>query len=123
MYTAVVIPPKEQVLIMTILGHIGVKPPVGWDVLFHHMTVNMGAAKDKQKLGRMFNLALTHVAIDDKVMAFKVKSSISSVNETKHITFAVNRKNGGKPVDSNKLTDWKPLLATVGCLGEFKEVK
>lgn len=122
MYTAIVITPIERVQAVKMLGYLGIIPPDGWEFLFHHMTVNMGAAKDKQKLGRMFNLALTHVAIDDKVMAFKVTSSVDSVNETKHVTFAVNRANGGKPVDSNKLTNWVPLMATVGCLGEYKEV-
>ena len=42
------------------------------------------------------------------IVAVGVSSPIPSKNEIKHITLAVNRKNGGKPFLSNKLKQWSP---------------
>lgn len=124
MYTAVVISKKEQKAALSLLSRIGITPPEGWELVFHHMTVNMGKAKRsmQEKLGLMSSVVLTHVAQDEKVMAFKVRSPTESDNPTKHVTFAVNRSNGGKPYQSNSLNDWMPLQVSVGCVGVIEEI-
>ena len=52
-------------------------------------------------------------AEDDLVMAVGVVSPVPSKNDIKHITLAVNRKEGGKPFFSNKLKDWNSVAPLV----------
>jgi hypothetical protein len=91
--------------------------PEGWEIVAHHMTINMGELhqEDKDKIGMIVDLNVEDFAMDDKVIAVGV-SGFESQNAKPHITLAVNRTAGGKPMMSNKLTDWtkirRPLLIT-----------
>ena len=86
--------------------------PENWEVVAHHMTINMGSP-DKGPVeglvGQEAPLTVSTQAQDDLVMAVGVESPIPSSNEIKHITVAVNREAGGKPFFSNRLTDWQPV--------------
>lgn len=68
-------------------------------------------------LGEQFCVAITGVGISDKAIAFRVKKcGIVALckNVTPHITIATF--NGGKPVDSNKITNWQyiePIIIDV----------
>ena len=55
---------------------------------------------------KMFRVFAYEYGISDKAFAVKLETNIPCANETKHITIMVNTDNGGKPVDSNKITDW-----------------
>jgi hypothetical protein len=104
-YTAVVLNQADRV---NLLGHFQV--PQGWEALAHHMTINMGAADQgpaAQLLGQDATLQVVAQAQDEFVMAVKVESLVPSKNATKHITVAVNRAGGGKPVMSNQLANWQ----------------
>jgi hypothetical protein len=91
--------------------------PEGWEVIAHHMTINMGTPdkgpvqsnNEKVNVGETGAMEVETFAQDDLVMAVGVKSNIESSNERKHITLAVNRAEGGKPYLSNKLTEWFPV--------------
>lgn len=85
--------------------------PEGWEKIAHHVTLNMGASKNPEVVGKSFTVQAVAVAQDDKVMAVKVQmpSGLVTANATPHITLAVNRAGGGKPVMSNKLNDWKSI--------------
>jgi hypothetical protein len=86
--------------------------PENWEVVAHHMTINMGSP-DKGPVeglvGQEAPLTVNTQAQDDLVLAVGVESPIPSNNEIKHITVAVNREAGGKPFFSNKLTDWQSI--------------
>ena len=116
MYTAVILDEKSrsQLLAQLII-------PEGWEIIADHVTINMGAAKNVQ-LGSCVDLIVKSYALDDRVMAVAVDGDIPSDNEIKHITIAVNRRNGGKPVHSNKLTNWIaiPELIVSGAVQEVK---
>lgn len=59
-------------------------------------------------------IAVTHIGVSDKAMAFKVTSSTIAnycMNEVPHITICTF--NGGKPVDSNNITEWKDIKPIV----------
>jgi hypothetical protein len=76
------------------------------------MTINMGNADDGPAAGRVgeeVTLKVVGVASNERVMAAKVETDVPSKNETKHVTLAVNRMVGAKPVESNKLSDWKEV--------------
>lgn len=108
-YTAVVL---DQASIDKLLGVF--QPPEGWEVICHHMTINMGPA-DKgpaaDMVGQTVSLTLESAAIDYElgVMAAGVTTDVPSKNDVKHITIAVNRAAGAKPFFSNKLTEWIPM--------------
>lgn len=87
------------------------KVPDGWEVVAHHMTINMGTP-DKGPAESLIDqeapLTVVSLAKDELVMAVGVDSPVPSNNQIKHITVAVNRADGGKPFLSNKLTNWQP---------------
>jgi hypothetical protein len=81
----------------------------GFQFLAHHMTINLGDSSNgpaKDLVGKEFKIIFTDIAQNDKVIAAKVICDCPSVNEIKHVTIAVNRENGGKPFQSNLLTNW-----------------
>jgi tRNA nucleotidyltransferase/poly(A) polymerase len=105
-YSGVVLNEKSRELLKTYIPH-----PEGWEFITHHMTINMGPLKEEYKplLGQSFDLLVTHIGQTDKVIAVKVESEIKTQNKTPHITIAVNRVEGGKPVMSNDITEWVPI--------------
>lgn len=107
MYTALVLDADSQTYLMeaeSIYGFI----PKGWEVIAHHMTINMGPAMDMVKdiLGSQGYMKVIKWGISDKALAVQVESGVPSNNAIKHITIAVNRANGGKPFHSNQITEW-----------------
>jgi hypothetical protein len=83
--------------------------PNDWVIYAHHMTINLGNLKYKQLKSKIVKLIATEIASNNKVIAVKVVTDVPSKNQIKHITIAVNKSNGGKPVMSNMLTNWKPI--------------
>jgi hypothetical protein len=73
-------------------------------------------------LGLPVRLSVNEFAIDDKVMAVGV-SGFETHNAKAHITMAVNRANGGKPMMSNKLINWQPLKRPIFVTGKVTEVE
>jgi hypothetical protein len=120
MYTALVLDDASRTLL---LQHVAV--PDGWQKVAHHMTVNMGEATQgpaNHLVGKVFTLRADYIASDDRVIAVAVETKVPSKNEKKHITVAVNRDGGGKPVHSNQLTEWKKLPQTIELKGTVKVV-
>ena len=104
-YTGVVLDEPSRT---ALLAAVQDKIPQGWDVVAHHMTVNMGAPQGVTS-GAEFDLTAVAFGIDDKVAAVQVETDAPSNNSLKHITVAVNRAGGGKPFMSNKLQKWDPI--------------
>lgn len=97
--------------------------PKDWEILAHHMTINMGELNPEfeRYLSMPVKLEAIDFAMDDKVAAIGVKG-FHSQNAKPHITLAVNRNNGGKPVMSNKLTDWELLKRPYSISGKVEEI-
>ena len=99
--------------------------PPDWELICHHMTINIGTADKgpaQEYLGQEVDLCVKSVAVDDKVLAVGVETEVPSVNSKKHITIAVNRKEGGKPFMANKLVVWKPVPKEIHLSGVVEEV-
>ena len=66
------------------------------------------------RIGEKYEIVINGIGISDKAAAFRVAEySVVCVNTTPHITIATY--NGGKPVDSNNITEWKdiePIIVT-----------
>lgn len=127
MYTALVLSEKSHKYLVSKLHKL---IPEGWEIVAHHMTVNMGSissgpcAKDtKLLLNSLQSCVVSSWSMDERVLAVGVESTLPSNNTVKHITVAVNRAGGGKPFHSNELKDWKPIEEPFGLFGHLKEVK
>jgi hypothetical protein len=106
-YTAVMLDEKTREVLKQEFGHL---VPDGWEWIAHHMTITLGELPEiskKMMLGEQVNLAVESLGFNDKVIAIGVDGYYSK-NKKPHITLAVNRANGGKPVMSNQIEDWKP---------------
>jgi len=120
-YSAMVLDDKSRASLLKVFTPM---IPEGWEVIAHHMTINMGLIDEKYKdlLGKDVKLNVISYAIDDLVMAVGVQG-VPTTNKIPHITIAVNRKDGGKPFMSNKLTDWKSLGFPLKLTGKIEELK
>jgi hypothetical protein len=79
-----------------------------WEVIAHHMTINFGKGLSdelKGDLGKTVNLKVTKIGVSDVAIAVGVEGYHSD-NAKPHVTIAVNRGKGGKPVMSNDIVYW-----------------
>ncbi len=97
--------------------------PDDWEIVAHHMTINLGELDPEYEkyIGMTVRLTVNDFAMDDKVAAVGV-SGFDSKNAKPHITLAVNKKDGGKSVMSNYLTDWKRIERPFLITGKVMEV-
>lgn len=97
--------------------------PGGWDIYAHHMTIRFGGGLPehmKDDLGKTVSLTATHIGVSDVAIAVKV-TGYESMNDIPHVTVAVNRVAGGKPVMSNDITDWVELSEQLPLVGTVAE--
>lgn len=119
LYSAVVLDEKSKNELLAKF-----KIPEDWKTFAHHMTIvfGKGLPEDKKSdLGRPVELTVEALGVSDKAMAVKV-SGYPSKNKIPHITIAVNVNEGGKPVMSNQITNWKPVQK-FNITGTVTEVK
>ena len=122
MYWALTLSYETKSRIMRLLENAGVRIPDGWEEYCDHITV----AHQKNVTTEMWNkisnilkhfeshsieFTITSIAIGENVIAVGVDAG--SLNEHPHITIACAP--GHAPVESNQLTEWKPVL----CLEKF----
>lgn len=64
----------------------------------------------ESQVGEQITIKLTALGMSEKAFAFKVALPIFGIcaNKTPHITIATYR--GGKPVDSNSITEWETII-------------
>jgi hypothetical protein len=102
---------------------------VGWEVIAHHCTVNMGGLDPdlKQNLGFRYELEIDGVGINERVIAVRVSklSQVGQISKNKipHITVAVNREANAKPVESNNIRKWEEFPANFSLFGTLTEVR
>jgi len=97
----------------------------GWDVIAHHMTVNFGKGLPenlKDDLGNTVQLKVTKIGISDMAIAVGVEGYHSD-NAKPHITIAVNKAKGGKPVMSNDIQIWERWEGGPNLSGKVTEQK
>lgn len=120
-YSAVVLDDKSRNKLINYFKPI---IPDDYEIIAHHMTINLGEIDPEFEkfLGFTVDLNVREIAFDDKVIAVSV-DGFPSKNKKPHITIAVNRKRGGKPYMSNKLTNWKPITFGLSLKGKVTEVE
>ena len=98
--------------------------PEGWKLFAHHMTIAFGNIKGDDvkefidnNLGQEAELTAVAVGMSDEAMAVRIESNVPSDNKIPHITVAVPE--GGKPVKSNFITNWKKLDTPIKLKGKI----
>lgn len=118
LYSAVVLDEKSKSLLLQNFRSI---IPEDWKIYVHHMTIAFGkGVQDKSELGKTVTLRVTKLGISDMAIAVGVEG-YPSKNAIPHITLAIN-PNGGKPVMSNDITNWKDITP-IKIQGTVTEVK
>ena len=119
-YSAVVLDEQSR---SKLLEHFSSNIPEGWENVAHHMTINMGEISPEYEryLGMTVTLRVTNIGFSDMAIAVGVEG-FSTTNKIPHITVAVNRKEGGKPFMSNKITNWQPVQFSLDLKGKVEEV-
>lgn len=104
-YTALVLDKESHKALVSAVEDL---VPDNWELIAHHMTINMGPAVDRDIVGEMGEMVVKKLGVDHNlgVIAVGVDSDVFSMNKIKHITVAVNREVGAKPYLSNKIEDW-----------------
>lgn len=107
LYSSVKLTDQSRTELIQKLQHL---IPSNWEIIADHMTINLGPIKKEfeEYLGKEVKLTAVKVGISDKAIAVEVKG-MSTVNQIPHITVAVNKEEGGKPVMSNRITDWQDI--------------
>lgn len=120
-YSAVVLDDKSHDLLVRTFQDV---IPEDYKIYCHHMTINLGEIKPEYEkyLGATVQLKVKSVGIGDKVIAVGVEG-FPTVNKIPHITVAVDVNNGGKPVMSNNITNWKPIQFGFELSGKVTEVQ
>jgi hypothetical protein len=120
-YSAVVLDNKSKQMLLKKFESI---IPENYEIIAHHMTINLGELEPEFKkfLNLPVRLTVNDFAYDDKAIAVGV-SGFYSKNAKPHITLAVNRQNGGKPQMSNNLTNWTKLKRPIYVTGKITEIE
>ena len=94
----------------------GIDIPDDWRKYTSHMTIiynnkseiaQAWAKATAPRVGEDVLLKATHVGVSDKAIAIRVNGEMSA-NAIPHITIACSPT--GKPVDSNKITNWREMV-------------
>jgi hypothetical protein len=119
-YSAVVLDKKSRSRLLEYMSHY---IPNHFEVIAHHMTINMGELKPemKDRIGEQVTLKVVSVGISDMALAVGVEG-FPSKNAIPHVTVAINRKEGAKPFMSNKITNWQPVQFALDLTGVVTEV-
>jgi hypothetical protein len=125
MYSAIVLDQtSHDKLIKWLHENFSIVSRETWEVIAHHMTIKMGELPSYlvADLNTEQTIEVTGYGSSDKVIAVRVAGYYTS-NKVPHVTLAVNRKGGGKPVMSNDIKNWQPMLKPFKLKGIVKELK
>ncbi len=104
MFTAIVLNPESNDRCVSQAEDMGLLG-LGWTVRCHHVTLCMGPAKDKNKLGSGRKVTVTHYGqIMGRIAAFRVEGAADSENKVPHVTIA--HAKDAKPRESNDILLW-----------------
>lgn len=95
------------------------------EIIAHHMTIKMGGLEGTQhygRLGQKETVDAVSVGTNENNSVVAVMVNGISDNKIPHVTIAVDRNKGAKPVDSNKITNWTPLNTPIKLSGVVLEI-
>ena len=132
-YLGIFICPLTQKRNLLALKENNVIIPEGWKMFNHHMTLafnngsetaNMIYDTYKHYFGESIDIFVDGIGISDDAIALRVQYWANPImNKIPHITIATPPN--GKPVNSNKITEWFDIepYRIRGKIGEFLKTK
>lgn len=99
--------------------------PENFEIIAHHMTIKLGGltgTEHESRLNATEKIFATHVGVSDNKNVVAVKVTGKSDNKIPHITIAINRDAGAKPVESNYITNWQILQRPISLVGVVAEI-
>lgn len=99
-----------------------------WKRYCHHMTIAFNNGSELSKhlynrykdyFGTEVKITATHIGISDEAIAVKVFFKGDTANKIAHVTLATPQ--GGKPVKSNYIENWRRLKTPIDLTGTIEE--
>lgn len=99
-----------------------------WKRYCHHMTIAFNNGSELSKhlynsykdyFGTEVKITATHIGISDEAIAVKVYFKGNTANKIAHVTLATPQ--GGKPVKSNYIENWRRLKTPIDLTGTIEE--
>lgn len=120
-YSAVVLDEKSRTRLIERFKSL---IPEGWEIIADHQTINLGEIEPEYQryLGLPVRLSVDEIAGNDMVIAVGV-SGFDSKTSKPHITLAVNRQEGGRPMMAKTLDNWEKLKRPLLVTGKVTEVE
>lgn len=105
-YSAIVLDEESRNKVLALFGN---EIPQGWEVIAHHVTINLGPLKEEfgYNTGNKVEVDIKDLGVSDQAIALRVNAN--TMNKNAHITLAIDRKGGAQPKDSNKIETWYPV--------------
>lgn len=124
LYSAIILTKESQEKLARLFSEF---IPKDWEVFAHHMTFAFKQPLPdelKNKENEEVSIEVNGFGKTDKVMAVRVSGEYTqyTVNETPHITLAVNKNDGGTPAMSNDIEKWDDIEPPIELYGVIKEV-
>lgn len=99
------------------------KIPDGWHIIAHHMTIDPFKSLPEEETEKQVKLKVTDFGKSDKSIAVKVSGYEGKTNNKfPHVTLAIDKAGGGKPKDSNEITDWQQVNDDIYITGTIKNL-
>ena len=121
LYSAVVLNDVSRVKLINVITI-----PEGWEILCHHCTYCFGSVPPEFRsgVGKLVMLEADAYGVDpdNKAIAVRITNFSRLIPGQSHVTVAIDEQNGGKPKDSNKITDWIKLDKLIILSGTLEEI-
>jgi hypothetical protein len=121
-YSAIILDKTSKNKLLNIFAN---NIPEGWKIFAHHMTIAFARGLESvdraDDLNKIVDIKVIKLGISNKAIAVEVEG-YPSLNKISHITLAVNTKDGGTPVMSNNIKDWKKV-SSIQLKGKVTEIK
>ena len=121
LYSAVVLDDDARDhLLMLVKNYVDI--PLHWNKMGEHMTIVFKESLPpllKDDLGKRVSLLVKKVGVSEDAIAVEVEG-YPTTKDIPHITIAIPPD--GKPVNSNYITDWRPIDEDIILKGKVSEI-
>lgn len=98
--------------------------PDNWEIIAHHITIDpFNVLYDIALQGLPVTVRFVHIGRNNTAVALRALDfPFATNNSFPHVTLAINRLVGGKPKDSNLITEWLTLPEMLSVDGIIKNL-
>lgn len=121
LYSAVILDDDARDHLLSLVKDY-VEIPFNWKKMAHHMTIVFKEPLPpelKEDLNKRVSLLVKNVGVSDDAIAVEVEG-YPTTKDIPHITVAIPKD--GNPVNSNYITDWRPIEEDIILKGKVSEI-